>query len=146
MTKRLGSIVQDRAAGRRASSLWVRTLSAVVGGAALAGLVVGIVALDRREDRSRAMYHDVILMAGPQYDLLESGRAGVELSVDAASDPVAVGEESFTLLPGVEIVVEQRGELYCVMRRNQHGDETRWLCVDGTGDRPELGTLADEFG
>lgn len=110
-----------------------------------AGLVAGLLELAGHEDRQRPMYHDALLMAGLQHDLLKSGRPGVEMSVDDGSAPVVVGAESFTPMPGVEVVVEQRGESFCVKGSNQYGDETRWICVDGTGDRPDLGVLEGEF-
>jgi len=119
--------------------LWV--LVVVVTG----GMVAAVIALDWREDRERPLYHDVILMAGLQYDLLKSGRDGIELSMSHGDEAVLVGEKSFTPLAGVTVVVEQRGESYCVMGSNQYGDETRWMCVDGTGERPDLGALEKEF-
>lgn len=120
-------------------------LLGLVAVAVVAGLVTGFIALNSRENRVRPMYHDVILMAGLQYDLLKSGQEGMALTVDADSAPVLVGGESFTPLPGVEIVVEQRGGSHCIKGSNQYGDATEWHCVDGTGDRPDLGTLEDEF-
>lgn len=137
--------MRDRASARRTTPSWKGALLALAAVVIAGGLVAGTVALDRREDRDRPLYHDVILMAGLQYDLLESGQEGLELSANDGSDPVVVGDVPFKPLPGVEIVVEQRGESYCVKGINQYGDETRWVCVDGTGDRPELGTLEDEF-
>lgn len=131
-------------AGQR-TVLLKKALYVLAAVALTAGLVVGILELAEREDRQRPMHHDTILMAGLQYDLLKSGRPGVEMSVDDGSAPVLVGGKAFTPLPGIEIVVEQRGESFCVKGSNQYGDETQWMCVDGTGDRPDLGILEDEF-
>lgn len=125
--------------------LWTKALIGLAAVVLVGGMVAGMLALDRREDRERPMYHDVLLVAGLQHDLLKGGRPGVELSVDDGSDPVPVGTEMFTPLPGVEIVVERRNDSYCVQGRNQYGDETRWICVDGTGDRPDVGVLEKEF-
>lgn len=136
--------MRDRATGQRTPP-WKVALAALAAVAIIVGVVAGIFELDRREDRDRPLYHDVILMAGLQYDQLKSGEEGLELSIDDGSDPVVVGDEAFTPLPGVKIVVEQRDEFYCVQGRNQYGDETRWMCVDGTGERPDLGVLEDEF-
>lgn len=83
-------------------------------------------------------------MAGLQHDLLRDGQDGVELSIDSDSEAVRIGDKLFRPLPGVEIVVEQRGDDYCVKGHNQYGDETRWKCVDGTGSRPDVGVLENE--
>lgn len=136
--------MRDRATGQR-TPRWKYALLGLLAVAVTGGLVVGMIALDWREDRERPLYHDVILMAGLQYDLLRGGHDGLELSIGPGDDPVLLGDESFAPLPGVKVVVEQRGESYCVMGSNQYGDETRWVCVDGTGERPDLGVLEDEF-
>jgi hypothetical protein len=120
-------------------------LYVVIGLAVVAGMVLGLVVLNERENRERPMYHDTLLMAGLQWDLLESGRRGVKLTIEADSGPVLVGVEPFYPQPGVSIVVEKRKGEFCVQGRNQYGDETDWICVDGTGTRPELGSLEDEF-
>jgi hypothetical protein len=124
---------------------WRKALYILVGLAAVAGMVVGLLVLNDRENRERPMYHDTLLMAGLQWDLLESGGRGVRLSIDADSGPVLVGVEPFYPLPGVSLVVEKREGEFCVQGSNQYGDETEWICVDGTGTRPSLGTLEDEF-
>jgi hypothetical protein len=117
---------------------------ALVGLAAVAGGAVGVVELNEYADRDRAMYHDTLLMAGLQYDLLNEGKPGIEFSVDSTSPPVRVGDELFQANPGVEIVDEERDGSWCVQGRNQYGDETEWQCVDGTGTRPSLGALEGE--
>jgi hypothetical protein len=117
---------------------------AVVALAALAGGAFGVVELNEHADRDRAMYHDTLLMAGLQYDLLNEGKPGIELAVDSTSPPVRVGEEIFQANEGVEVVVEERDGSWCVQGRNQYGDETEWQCVDGTGTRPSMGALEGE--
>ena len=136
--------MRDRVRGHRAP-LWKKALLGLVLVAVAVGLVFGMLAMGEREDRERAMYHDTIQMAGLQHDLLRRGQEGVEMSIDHESGPLLVGSEPFTPQPGVEVVVEQRGETYCVKGSNQYGDETRWLCVDGTGDRPDAAVLEKEF-
>ena len=116
----------------------------VLGLAVLAGGAVGVYEINFYADRDRAMYHDTLLMAGLQYDLLKEGKPGVELSVDSSSGPVLVGDVSFETNDGVSIVVEERDGDYCVQGHNEHGSETLWECVDGTGTRPELGALEGE--
>ncbi len=132
-------------AKRQRPPVWKFALLGLVVLAVAAGGFAAARALDWRADRQRPMYHDVLLMAGLQYDLLDSGQEGIELSIDSDSEPVRVGEVSFQPLPGVEIVVELREDAYCVRGRNQYGDETHWECVDGTGDRPDMGVLDKEF-
>lgn len=136
--------MRDRVTGQK-SPLWKKALLGLLAIAVTLAVVAGIVALNWREDRERPMYHDVILMAALQHELLENDQAGLELTIDDESEPVVVGDASFAPQPGVEIVVEQRGESFCVRGSNEYGDETRWLCVDGTGDPPDLGVLEKEF-
>jgi hypothetical protein len=124
---------------------WRRALYSLLALAAVAGLVVGLLALNERQDRERPMYHDTLLMAGLQWDLLKEGRRGVRFSLEADSGPVLVGAVPFYRQPGVAIEVERRKGGACVRGSNQYGDETDWICVDGTGSRPELGSLEDEF-
>ncbi len=125
---------------RHSRLYWRESLLVLIGLAVVAGVVVGGFALDRREDRERPMYRDVITMAGLQYDLLVSGQEGVEISVDSEA-PVLVGTEPFQPSEGVTIVVERQDDSICVRGSNEDGDETDWHCVDGTDVRPDLGTL-----
>lgn len=113
----------------------------------MGGAFLGILEVNAYADRDRAMYHDTLLMAGLQYDLLRAGRPGYEVTVDESSGTVYIGEVAFETLPGVTVVVEERedGEM-CVQGRNEHGSETEWECVDGTGTRPDLGAVEGEFG
>ncbi|MEZ0578019.1 hypothetical protein [Nocardioides sp. MH1] len=113
--------------------------------AVLGGAFAGVWVLNERSDRPRAMYHDTQLMAAMQYDLLRSGLPGIEMSVDSDTGPVRVGNAVFFTLPGVRVDVEQRGDEYCVQGHDQYGDETEWVCVDGTGERPSLGAVEGEF-
>ncbi len=118
------------------------TVLAIVGAVALLlGLFALAISVDRHEDRDRPLYHDVILMSALQYDLLRQGRPGLELSLAEGSAPVDVGGTTFQVSPGVNLVVERRGEGICVQGTNEHGDRTHWHCVDGTGNRPALGAL-----
>ncbi|KAA1417033.1 hypothetical protein F0U44_17815 [Nocardioides humilatus] len=114
----------------------------LVGAVAAAGAVVGIFEVDEYADRDRPMYHDTYVMAGLQYDLLKSGKPGIEVSLDV-TEPVHIGDAAFRTNPGVEIVVEERDGEYCVKGTNQYGSETDWECVDGTGLRPEPGAAED---
>lgn len=134
----------DATQKRHSRLFWKETLWVLIGLALAAGLVVGVLVLDEREDRARPLYRDVITMAGLQYDLLKSGEDGVEVAIDGDSGPVLIGDEWFEASPGVELVVEQRGDSYCVQGRNEYGDETEWNCVDGTGTRPDLGGLEED--
>lgn len=120
------------------------TAAAVVGLAAVAGGAFGVVRLNDYADRDRPMYHDTLLMAGLQWDLLNERKPGIELTLDSTSPPVRVGDEFFQPNAGVEIVVEERDGSWCVQGHNQYGDVTEWQCVDGTGTRPSMGALEGE--
>jgi hypothetical protein len=124
---------------------WRKALYALVGLAVVAGIVVGLLALNERQDRTRPLYHDTLLMAGLQWDLMKSRGRGVRMSIEADSGPVLVGVEPFHPLPGISLVVRKRDGEFCVQGSNQHGDRTDWVCVDGTGSRPDLGSLEGEF-
>lgn len=116
----------------------------LVGLAVLAGSGLGIYEVNTYADRDRAMYHDTFLLAGLEYDLLKDGLPGIELSVDATSAPVLLGDTTFRPNDGVSVVVEERDGEFCVQGHNEHGSETPWECVDGTGERPDLGALEGE--
>ena len=88
---------------------WKFALLGLVVLAVATGAAASVRALDWRADRQRPMYHDVLLMAGLQYDLVKGGQEGVELSIDSASEPVRVGAVSFHPLPTGHGCSRERG-------------------------------------
>ncbi|WP_183095272.1 hypothetical protein [Nocardioides stalactiti] len=140
-------MVRETAKRRRWGKILLIWLVTVV---AIAGIVGGTFALNQYEDRRRAMYHDVLLMADLQWTLLNEGQEGVAMVIDRDTGPVVVGDTTFQALPGITIQVVPAGEVetgddgVCVKGYNEHDDQTDWVCVDGTDEPPEMGSLAEQ--
>lgn len=97
-------------------------------------LVPVTTALDRRTDRARPLYDDVLAVAQYEWEqILETGRP-VALTLaggDRTGGPTGPTLDSRT--ETVRVTVEGGG--YCVEARNTFGDETGALCFEGR-ERP----------
>ena len=86
--------------------------------------------LDSRIDRTRPMYDDRARMEWLQYQsVLTTGR-GVPLDLEAGESADVAGEQ-FAPSPGVRIEVRvEVPDRPCVRASNDHGDVSKWACVD----------------
>ena len=90
--------------------------------------------LDRRADRARPLYDDVLAIAQYEYEQVQEAGRPVALSLeaggeDAATTGISLDEDTEYL----RVTVDGTG--YCIEAGNTFGDETGVLCFTGR-DRP----------
>jgi len=108
--------------------------------AAVAGLVTVVffallmpatTTLDRRTDRARPLYDDVVAVAQYEWDQIRKAGEPVPLTLEAGGEGVGPGLDEST--EHVYVTVDGTG--YCIEARNTFGDETGALCFEGR-ERP----------
>ncbi|GEP33397.1 hypothetical protein NSZ01_11650 [Nocardioides szechwanensis] len=93
-------------------------------------LLPATTALDRRTDRARPLYDDVLAVA--QYEWEQIKETGRPAALTLAGGDRTGGETGLTLDSHTETVrVTVEGGGYCIEARNTFGDETGVLCFEG---------------
>lgn len=87
-------------------------------------------ALDRRTDRARPLYDDVLAVAQYEWEQIEETGRPVALTLDGRDlTGGATGLRLDSHTEWVRVTVEGRG--YCIEARNTFEDETGALCFEG---------------
>lgn len=97
--------------------------------------------LDKRDDRQRRMYKDVLSVALLEYNHSQND-GHVQPAELRGGHSTAIGKHHYRPSRGVTVWVKLNGDGFCVRGRNQYGDVTKWQCGDASTPPASLGALA----